>query len=174
MTSLFEQYRKRIAAGGLTEEGILQEMEAGEGKHRELKSSLRWNIHTEQKDEAITLAAMKTIAGFLNSEGGVLYLGVADDGEIVGIEQDRFANEDKFLLHSNNVAKSWMGQAAAARITPRLWKLGDKTICRVECPPSPKPVYLTYQGQEKFYVRSGPSTEEMGASAMNEYVAERF
>ncbi len=29
---------------------------------------------------------LKAIAGFLNSDGGILYLGVRDNGEIAGIE----------------------------------------------------------------------------------------
>jgi type I restriction enzyme R subunit len=174
MTSLFDQYRKRVQNGGLTEEKILEEIQAGETKHRELKATLRWNLHTEENDDRVTHAALKTIAAFQNSEGGVLYLGVGDEGEIVGVEHDGFPNDDKFLLHLSNVVKSAMGRAAAARIAARVWMLGGKAVCRVECPPSPKPVFLKFRGEEKFYVRSGPSTEEMGVSEMHEYVGERF
>lgn len=91
-----------------------------------------------------------------------------------GIGHDGFPNADKFLLHLANVVKSALGQPAAARINPRVWTLGDRAICRVECPPSPEPAFVKFQGEEKFYVRSGPSTEEMGPSAMHEYVGERF
>lgn len=99
---------------------------------------------------------------------------MGDDGEIVGIEHDGFVTDDKFLLHLNNVVKSWMDKNAAARIDPRIWMIRGKAICRVECPPSPRPVYLTFQGEEKFYVRSGPSTEELSPSEMHSYVSDRF
>ncbi len=37
---------------------------------------------------------LKTIAAFLNTEGGDLVIGVADDKGIVGIEIDRLDNDD--------------------------------------------------------------------------------
>jgi predicted HTH transcriptional regulator len=33
-------------------------------------------------------AVLKSIAGFMNTHGGTLLVGVADDGAIVGIEED--------------------------------------------------------------------------------------
>jgi type I restriction enzyme R subunit len=174
MTNLFDQYRRRLQNGGLTEADVLREIEEGETKHRELKSSLRWNLHTEKNDDRITHAVLKTVAAFQNTEGGVLYIGVEDAGTVLGIHHDGFPNPDKFLLHLAHVVKSALGQAAAARINPKIWTLGDRAICRVECPPSPEPVFVSFKGQEKFYVRSGPSTEEMGPSAMHEYLPGRF
>ena len=35
-------------------------------------------------------------------------------------------------------------------------------------------MFLTFKGEEKFYVRSGPSTEELAPSDMHAYVSERF
>jgi len=41
----------------------------------------------------VTYAVLKTIAAFLNTEGGDLIIGVNDGREVVGIEQDQFENE---------------------------------------------------------------------------------
>jgi len=174
LARLFDEYRERIANGGLTAADVAAEIDDGESKHREFKSSLRFNLHTREHDDRMTHAALKTIAAFANGEGGVLYLGVADDGSIVGIEDDGFPNADKFLLHLNNLAKSALGKPVAARLTPRMWQLGEHQVCRVECPPSPRPVFLKFKGEEKFYVRSGPSSEELTPSEMHSYVSERF
>jgi hypothetical protein len=174
MSSLFDEYRKRVANGGLTEADLLREIADGETKHREFKATLRWNLHTEKKDDRITHAVLKTVAAFQNTEGGVLYLGVADDGTVTGIEADGFANDDRYLLHLNNVVKTALGKPAAARIVPKIWRLAGKTVCRVECPPSPTPVFVEFRGEETFYVRSGPSTEAMTPSEMHAYVGERF
>ncbi len=174
MADLFDEYRKRVENGGLTEERVRREIADGEGKHRELKASLRWNLGAQKNDDRMTLAVLKTLAAFQNGEGGVLYIGVGDDGTILGIEHDGFPNGDKFLLHLNNVAKTALGKPAASRLTPRLWTLGDQTVCRIECPPSPEPVFVKFRGDETFYVRSGPSTEALSPSEMHGYVAERF
>ncbi len=69
----------------------------GESKTLEFKSTLRWNLVEDRKDDkVITHAALKTVAAFLNTEGGDLLLGVADDGSVVGIEVDRFESNDQF------------------------------------------------------------------------------
>ena len=44
--------------------------------------------HSGKRDERLERAVAKTVAGFLNAEGGVLLIGVADDGSIPGIEDD--------------------------------------------------------------------------------------
>ena len=45
----------------------------------EFKSTLRLNLHTGQTDDRMQLAVLKTLAGFLNAQGGTLLIGVADD-----------------------------------------------------------------------------------------------
>ncbi len=57
-----------------------------ESKTLEFKSSLRWDLKNDQKDDKhITHASLKTIAAFLNTDGGDLLIGVADDGTVLGI-----------------------------------------------------------------------------------------
>lgn len=82
----------------------------GESSEVEFKSTLRVNLHTGGKDPKIELAALKTIAGFLNTKGGILTIGVADDGTPLGIDADDFGNEDKMSLHLVNLIKDRMGQ----------------------------------------------------------------
>jgi predicted HTH transcriptional regulator len=43
----------------------------------------------------VTHAMRKTIAAFLNTEGGDLLIGAADNGSVVGIEQ--LESDDKFI-----------------------------------------------------------------------------
>ena len=69
----------------------------GESKTLEFKSTLRWNLRrrTAEDDKCITHAVLKTIAAFLNTEGGDLLIGVADDGSIVGIDRDQLAKDEE-------------------------------------------------------------------------------
>ncbi|EKD26598.1 MAG: hypothetical protein ACD_79C01103G0001 [uncultured bacterium] len=75
----------------------------GEGQHIEFKSTLRMNLHTMKPDREMEFAVLKTIAGFLNSEGGTLLIGLNDQGEIIGIKNDNFTNKDKMMLHLTNL-----------------------------------------------------------------------
>jgi CRP-like cAMP-binding protein len=84
----------------------------GESETVEFKSTLRKNLHTQKNDSAIELAVLKTIAGFLNAKGGVLFIGVDDAGQIVGMEPDQFANTDKMLLHLGHLVSQKLGPTA--------------------------------------------------------------
>lgn len=46
------------------------------------------NLHTGQPDPKMEHAVLKTIAAFMNSKGGTLFVGVNDDGEAIGLKQD--------------------------------------------------------------------------------------
>ena len=82
----------------------------GESIQLEFKSTLRWNLHTDQKDPNMEYAVLKTIVAFLNSKGGTLIVGVADNGELVGISADHFPDEDKFKLHLTNLINKRIGK----------------------------------------------------------------
>ncbi len=151
-----------------------------ESKTLEFKSSLRWNLKQDRKDDRrVTHAALKTIAAFLNTEGGDLLIGVDDDHKVQGIEHDRLETEDKFMLHLAQVVRNSLGDRAGTCIDPRTQAVEGKTVCLVICQRSPEPVYLRWKGLEKtqagdFYVRSGPSTVRLGGADVEKYIATRF
>src|SRR6266496_638743 len=59
-----------------------------EGQTLEFKSSLRYDLKTGGVNKALEQVIVKSVAGLTNARGGVLLIGVADDGEIVGLEKD--------------------------------------------------------------------------------------
>jgi hypothetical protein len=147
----------------------------GEGDGVEFKSTFRWDIRQGKKNPAIEHASLKTMAAFLNSEGGDLLIGVEDDGNILGVELDNFPNDDKFLLHVWALIKASMGQEVSPYIKTTLEKFDEKTVCRVHCMPSPKPIFLRQKGfDESFYIRTGPSTASLEISEALKYIAARF
>ena len=146
----------------------------GEGVHVEFKSSLRVNLHTGEKDPKMELACLKTIAGFLNARGGTLIVGVSDDGETVGVEVDRFPNEDKMHLHLVNVLKDRIGAQHSMYIHPRFEDRDEARVLVVECWPSNSSAFVKDGGTERFYTRTGAATTELSASQMQHYIAQRF
>ncbi len=170
---LFDQY---LRAHRQAEELIKR----GESKTLEFKSTLRWNLKEDRQDDKIvTHAVLKTVAAFLNTEGGDLLIGVADDGGVVGIERDRLETEDKFMLHLAQVVRNALGARAGTCIDPRVQIVQGKTVCVVSCQRSPEPVYLKWKGMEKqldgdFYVRNGPGSISLSPVETEEYVRTRF
>jgi predicted HTH transcriptional regulator len=132
-------------------------------------------VRQAKKNPAIEHAALKTMCAFLNSKGGTLLIGVEDNGEITGIEKDQFANDDKFLLHLWNLIKASLGQEASPYITTTLAKIHEKSVCRVECRPGTRPVFLRQKGfGEEFYIRTGPGSSSLSISETMEYIADHF
>lgn len=148
---------------------------AGESYNLEFKSSLRWDLRQEKKNPAIEHASLKTITAFLNSSGGNLLIGVEDDGNVLGVELDKFENDDRFLLHFWNLVKASMGQELTPYIKTTLEKIDGGTVCHVRCLRSPAPVFLRQKGfGEEFYIRTGPSSASLEIREALNYISERF
>jgi len=170
---LFDQY---LRAHRNAEELIKR----GESKTLEFKSTLRWSLKEDrQDDKGVTHAVLKTIAAFLNTEGGDLLIGVADDGAIVGIERDRLESDDKFMRHLAQVVRNGLGDRAGTCIDPKTQIVEGKTVCVVSCQRSPEPVFLKWKRVESspegdFFVRSGPGTVKLPPDSAREYIRTRF
>jgi type I restriction enzyme R subunit len=170
---LFDQY---LRAHRNAEELIKR----GESKTLEFKSTLRWNLREDRQDDRlVTHAVLKTIAAFLNTEGGDLLIGVTDDGAIVGIERDRLDTDDKFMRHLAQAVRNGLGDRAGTCIDPKTQVVQGKTVCVVSCQRSPEPVFLVWKGLEAkpggdFFVRSGPGTVKLAPDSAREYIRTRF
>jgi type I restriction enzyme R subunit len=170
---LFDQY---LRAHRNAEELIKR----GESKTLEFKSTLRWSLKEDrQDDKGVTHAVLKTIAAFLNTEGGDLLIGVADDGSIVGIERDQLESDDKFMRHLAQVVRNGLGDRAGTCIDPKCQVVQGKTVCVVSCQRSPEPVFLKWKGlgataEGDLFVRSGPGTVKLPAESAQEYIRTRF
>jgi hypothetical protein len=156
----------------------------GEDEELEFKSSLRWDFKEQATNKKLEEVIVKTVAAFANSQGGTLLIGVSDSGEILGLEGDYLslggANRDKFELHLRNLLNSAFGAAfVSSKLKVLFPAIGEVEICQVDVRPSIKPLVLTVRdkngvGQEKFYVRSGNSSQELSLAEMPSYLAERF
>ena len=149
-------------------------------KTLEFQSSLRWNLQEDRTDDTnVTHAVLKTIAAFLNTEGGDLVIGVDDSRKVLGIAHDRLGSDDTFKHRLIKVVHDGLGDPAGACIAPRTQIISGKTVCLVSCQRSPEPVYLRWKGLEKtdagdFYVRRGSRTLRLGAADAEKYIVTRF
>ena len=158
---------------GTGAEHIRSLISSGESDRVEFKSSLRWNLKTDAADKRIEKAWLKSVVAFLNTNGGLLLVGVEDDGSILGIDADQFANEDKYLLHVNNRIKQHIGLEYAGFIRFQLVPVEHKNVLIVECQPSPSPVFLKMGNDEDFYIRIGPGSRKLTTSEVLSYVTNR-
>ena len=164
---------KRVRFVPLTSDEIKQMIARGESDLLEFKSTIRTNLHAGKPGKEIELAWLKSVVAFCNTEGGTILIGVKDNGEIVGLEADNFQNDDKCLLHIQNLISEHVGVEYLSYVRFHLLELEDKKILVVQCIPLKRIMLLKSSGKEQFYVRSGPSSIELPMSKVLEYVNDR-
>ena len=148
-------------------------IKAGESTSLEFKSTMRTNLKSGKPGKEIELAWLKSIVAFMNSDGGILLLGVADNGNILGLEADNFVNEDKCRLHFKNLLNTHIGAEFTRFISVKSLSIQDKNILVVECERVRQPVFLKIGKSEEFLIRSGPSSTKLSMSQMVKYLSER-
>lgn len=147
---------------------------SGEADRVEFKSTLRVNLHTHERDTRMESTVIKTIAGFLNTHGGTLIIGVADDGNPVGIDADGFANEDKMSQHLANLVNDRIGAKAWASIHANFDDYNGVRVLSVRCEAAQSASYVKEGKIGAFYIRAGTSTVALPVDQIAEYVKQRF
>lgn len=155
-------------------EEVLQIIKQGESEKLEFKETLKTNIHTGFPDRNVELASLKTLTALMNSEGGMLLIGVSDSGEIRGTERDNFYSNDKFTLHFTNLIKEHIGNQHLPCMNTQLIQINNKYILKVECIKSKKPVFLRIGKDEQFYIRIGPASVQLTGSKLVDYIGNNF
>ena len=116
----------------------------------------------------------------MNARGGVLLIGVADDGKILGIAQDiamipKRQDEDGYQNHLTTILEQAIGAAATANADVRFEGVDGQTVCRITVMPSSSPVWTRVKGQsDAFYLRLNNSTRPLGPRQAHEYISHHF
>jgi hypothetical protein len=164
---LFSEITKRIEPSTASPviDAVHELILKGEGQLVEFKSTMRYDMHTHQVNKKLEHVIAKTVAAFMNSEGGNLFIGVDDKQNALGLDLDygtlKKPDLDGFQLHLGNLLNSYIGKEVM-----KLWKLDwpiydDKQICHVKVTAANKPVYVTYEGKEEFFVRKEGSSQPL-------------
>lgn len=149
-------------------------LKRGEGEGIEFKSSLRWDYKQNKTNKEIEFAVMKTVAAFMNTRNGTLLLGVADDASIVGLESDyqslKKKNRDGFEQHLMELVALQIGTDCCKNMRIIFFERQGKDICTVEVSHSKAPVFLKFQQNTYFYVRTGNHTRELDIQEALKYI----
>lgn len=148
----------------------------GESTSQEFKSTLRYNLHSGRSDSQIENAVLKTIAAFCNTDGGILIIGVKDDGQIQGIEADDFKNTDRFSLHLSNLIKNRFQPSPLEYVKYRIVVYSRRSVCIVECKRADRDIWFCPKGNSppELYVRVGPSSRALMGPEITDYCRRHF
>ncbi len=171
------------------EQGIVEQSEEmaieelvvlAESQTLEFKSSMRYDLRHGGVNKALEQVIVKSVAGLMNARGGILLVGVEDDGSVIGIEHDlkvlpHRQDIDGYTNHLITLLDTGIGAAAAANVHVKFEQVNGHTVCRITINPSSSPVWTKQKGQgETFYLRLNNSTRPLGPRETHEYITQHF
>ena len=133
-----------------------------------VKNSVKADLSLEENkiDKELKFNVLKTIVGFMNSNGGTLIIGVDDEHQIIGMKLDYKANwkgnKDGFILDFRECLESSIGINNYNRYIDLNFELiGDKEVCVVKVEKSFEYIYLRKNNKKVLYVRLGNRTKPL-------------
>lgn len=153
-------------------------IDKGENDQIEFKSSLRWDYRQEKANKVLEKVIVKTISAFLNTDGGMLFIGVDDDGNILGLDNDYEClsknNRDGFLLTLTTPINVQLGKSVHKYLSINIISINDRDVCIVTVEASDKPVFLGKNDNEEFYIRASASSQPLGVRETYKYINSRW
>ncbi len=142
----------------------------------EFKSTARWDLRGNQPNKAMEDAVVKTVAGFLNSDGGTLLIGVDNDRQVLGLGLDyarvKPSNGDGFVNWLTTHLINAFGYTPVTRIRARIVQYAGQEICRVDVARSLQPVWAkTSKEAGVLFVRLNNSTRAVPEPDVAGYTA---
>jgi hypothetical protein len=151
---------------------------AGENAKVEFKSSARWDLRENKKNPAMEQVVLKTVAAFLNSDGGTLLLGVSDDGAVLGLEHDyqtlQKKNADGYELFLGDLLLNHFGRDLSRNLKFSFHKVVGKQVCKVGVEAAPRAVWVKEGADEHLYIRAGNSTRRLTTKEAIDYCNTRW
>nr|QNO47575.1 hypothetical protein HEDHIHPB_00004 [Methanosarcinales archaeon ANME-2c ERB4] len=150
-------------------------IDMGEGSTIEFKSSLKWDIQNNKFNKDLEKVIVKAVAGFMNSEGGTLLIGVMDDGQIFGIESDlkklKKGNMDGFQQAIISLISDYLGTEFTKYAHIDFEEKEEKAVCKIKVERSPQPVFFKSSGgYSEFHIRAGNTTRMLDSRETHEYI----
>ncbi len=177
---IFARLKSRIElthtepAVGEIEELIL----GGESESVEFKSTLRFDLRQKAVNKTMEYAIAKTISAFMNTTGGNLFIGIDDNQNALGLNDDistlKKQDIDGFELQLIEIIKKYIGKEFSSHIKINFPIYDNKTICRVSASQSSRPIFVNFEGKEDFYVRSGCSSQPLSREEQSAYEKEHW
>jgi CheY-like chemotaxis protein len=146
-----------------------------ESDRLEYKSTFQWDVKRNCENKDLKFNILKTIVAFLNCEGGTLIVGIEDNGNIFGL------NQDISLLSNGNLDKleraivDWVcnhiGKNFIQQIKIRFEAINGKDICAIDVRKSPKKAWLQKTKEKKleFYIRMANKSEPLEIPDIYDY-----
>lgn len=152
---------------------ILQLIAAGESHTVEFKETLEWNVRENRHTDYLNKECLKTIAAFLNADGGTLLIGVSDSGEVKGLSRDlqhvQRRNLDGFERKLRDLIRGHFNPVPTGNITIVFEELAEGTVCKVDIRQSEEVIHF----DTEVYIRDGNRTLILEGPDLTRWIQQR-
>jgi len=164
------------------------DLQKDEGSNLEFKSTFLFDIKQskhrpetpthELDSKSVVYSVLKTICAFLNSGGGVLYVGVTDEKEIFGLKKDfeylQIDDFDKWELHLRNLIESrfYEGSEILKYCLVNKVEVEEKIVAKIDVKNRDKETFYKKENHTvySFYVRNGNRTDSIPIERLPDHI----
>ena len=146
----------------------------------EFKATARWDLREECKSKLIEDAVVKTVAGFLNTDGGTLFHRASATTPVssawaTSLPLVKPDNADGFVNWLTTHLINAITKPAVMRTRARIDQLDDQIVCRIDVAASSSPVRARMsKGNDVFWVRMNNSTRELDELETEAYIRDHW
>lgn len=152
----------------------------------ELKSSFSADIDRLTKGDGQIVSSKSvekeisiTISAMANKEGGKLFIGINDNGDVLGLDSDyeliKDSNDEKFQRIVWQSIKNYIANMAyVSNLGVSLINKNSKKICVITIPKSNEPIFVNDNYNQESYVRVGNRSEKFSPQDFLKYSKTRF
>jgi hypothetical protein len=145
----------------------------GESTTLEFKSTLQWDVVENHINKDLRYSVLKTIAAFLNSQGGTLIIGVEDNGEIYGLKNDLKTVDnslDRYEQLLASLISENIGPHYGTFIKVRFESVKAESVCVIDVDKASEPSFLKSKSGKEFYVRVANTSRALDAAEVVQYI----
>ncbi|MDC3205428.1 ATP-binding protein [Paracoccaceae bacterium] len=171
----------KVKADVLTSADVRRFIASKENKVVEFKQTFSFDVNQQKsKSQEVMHSSIKTIAGFANATGGRLLIGVDDDFNITGLDQDDYSgNHDEYVRKIGDKVNDCLTKLGGLLLDIKIVEMeNEKEVCVVKVEQSKNPIYCKNkkisQNEETFYLRQMGKTVSLPPSEMVAYIKKHF
>lgn len=151
---------------------------AHESDKVEFKQSFRWSHYTGKIDKSIPIKVTRVTSSFLNTDGGILIIGIEDDGKIIGVKKDIETynknvqkGKDLFLTDIGEKIRKNISVSANFHCKLSFKTIESKEILIINIKKSIQPYFHL---KNEFYIRSQNATTKLSKEETYDYFKHKF
>lgn len=173
---------------------VLELVRQGENALVAFKPGLQYGYDQASSHEPRELGLAKCIAGFMNTHGGHLFIGVDDKGNLLGLEQDYLLlrrqeqqsllwvtpdrqsplrvtpDREAFYQHLRQMVTALLDSSYLPFLKVDFCEVEGRDICHVLVKPARSAVYVHIGDRSHFFVRAGSKTIELDVIETLDYI----